>query len=42
MPAPLWFDAGEELESPAIVLDLVDADNLLVVARGTSDAEHTT
>jgi aminoglycoside phosphotransferase (APT) family kinase protein len=40
MPTPRWFDPGDELDSPAIVLDLIDADNLLVVARSTDTDTH--
>jgi len=40
MPAPRWFDpTGEELGSPAIVIDLVEGESLLSLARRLEPSE---
>lgn len=40
MPAPLWFDAsGDELGSPAIVIEMADAEALVSAARGCAPEE---
>jgi aminoglycoside phosphotransferase (APT) family kinase protein len=40
MPAPLWFDpTGEELGSPGIVIDMVDAEALVSLGRRCDPSE---
>ena len=40
MPAPLWYDpTGEELGSPAIVIEMVDAEALVSVCRKVDPSE---
>jgi aminoglycoside phosphotransferase (APT) family kinase protein len=41
MPAPRWFDpAGEELGSPSIVVDMLDAPSLVALSRQCDESEH--
>ena len=41
MPVPRWFDpTGEELGSPAIVIDLVDGEAMISVTRKVGEEEH--
>jgi aminoglycoside phosphotransferase (APT) family kinase protein len=41
MPAPLWFDpTGEELGSPAIVIDMVDGEAFIAATRKLDPSDH--
>ena len=41
MPAPRWFDpTGEELGSPSIVVDMLDAPSLVSHSRQCDESEH--
>ncbi len=41
MPAPLWFDAtGEELGSPSIVIEMVQGESLVSLARARDESEY--
>jgi len=41
MPAPRWFDpTGDELGSPSIVVDMLDAPSLVTLSRQCDESEH--
>jgi aminoglycoside phosphotransferase (APT) family kinase protein len=41
LPAPRWFDStGEELGSPAIIMDMIEGDSVLTAARRAEDTSE--
>jgi aminoglycoside phosphotransferase (APT) family kinase protein len=42
IPAPLWFDPGDELGTPTIVTEMVDGQSLLALAVQRDRSEHLT
>lgn len=41
MPAPRWFDpTGEELGSPTIIVDMLDAPSLVALSRSSDESEY--